>query len=73
MTSLKCHECVDIAIKNGKDALEASQEVSEALSLFPVTQILNTSAGVLATSTAVPMCYLHRKLQAKGNSGLVTA
>lgn len=71
--NLKCHECVDIAIKNGKDATEVAEQASDALSLFPVTQILNTSAGVLATSTAVPMCFLHRKLMSKNSSGLVTA
>ena len=69
--NLKCHECADIAIKDGK---EDAENASEALSLFPVTQVLSTSAGVMVTTTALPLCYLHRKLQVKqSSSGLVTA
>ncbi len=71
---IKCSPCTDIAIKNGETAPEAADSLPEAISWFPVIQVLNLGNNASAVSTALPMCYPCRKLQMHQNSrGLVAA
>jgi len=71
--NLKCHECLDIAIKNGISSID-EVVASDAISLFPVMQVMSTSAGMIVTNTALPLCWQHRSLQAKkSSSALLTA
>ena len=66
-----CSPCTDDAIQQGLDGTET---VAEAVSQFPVVQVVAASGVATPLIVALPMCRSCRSKQAsRSKSGLVTA